>query len=102
MDILNNKDITVHTLRPSEELTSKIGEGAGCTAEEIEEMRPVAAGNPGAMNYLLELRKHFIPLDFKIVLSCLKTQNIVGPDFYLFVKNRGVDKAVKEMEGAWL
>lgn len=131
IDVMNElKDGQVFTLHPSEEITSKMGGtiqykspnieklfgwhpddligssawhvGAGCTAEQIEQMAPVAKGNPGAMNYLLELRKEFSPIDFQVLLLCLKAKELTGPDFYLFVKNLGVEEAARQMKETWL
>lgn len=103
IDAMNElKDGQVFTLHPSEETTSKIGELGGCTAEQIEQMAPVAKGNPGAMNYLLALRKEFSPIDFKVLLLCLNAKGITGPSFYLFVKTLGVEEAARQFKETWL
>ena len=100
-------ETVVFRVEPSHSVTRQIGEDAGLLGDELDRVVDMAAGNPGAMHMLLELKTALEEINpkhgFEIVLACLKVKNLTGHVLYSFIKQNGIAGSIMHMQKAgWL
>lgn len=99
--LAENPEVSIYTLTGGEGIVEKIlGGVTGMSPRQLTMAKKVAAGNPGAAQYLVKIREEILPdeIGFPCLLSCLDIQNLKGTRLYSFVKERGVEFAVRDFE----
>jgi len=103
-EVLKEQGTQVLILEPRGELTKKMGEDAGMDEPVLSKATEIAEGNPGMMNYLIQIWKEVDEVSCTCLLACLKARNLGGSSLYTIIKGRGgADKAIEDFRyRGWL
>lgn len=97
------KNFKVFNLQGDTEAVRRIGTSAGLSSKTIDAMVKVSEGNPGAMNYLVDICKQSNESRIECLCACLEIKKLKGSELYSYIKMHTVSGAIhKFIEAGWL